>query len=406
MHTEPATVRLADLTKSYGAVAAVDRLSLTIDPGELIALLGPSGCGKTTSLRMIAGLVQPSCGEIFVNNRSITNIPVHRRNIGMLFQSYALFPHLTVAENVVFGLEMRGIKRRAAGARVQEALDLVQLGGHEQKLPSQLSGGQQQRVALARALVIEPAMLLLDEPLGALDKNLRDSMQVELRLLQRRLGITTVMVTHDQDEALTLADRVVVMRNGRLEQVGSPVEVYQYPASRFVAGFLGVSNFLQGAVDGRSGGSVRVRCADGLELTLPGGPSSGSRVTVSFRPEAVRVRSELRDPPGPNAVVATLEQAVYRGFMVHYYLRLPGGDPLIAFQQNTGNGAGMVLEPGRQVLAEWGRIGKPARSRRVASRITTKPLLPKAIPISRVVLACSLAACRLRAQTYEKGATP
>ena len=171
----------------------------------------------------------------------------------MLFQSYALFPHLTVAENVMFGLEMRGIKRRAAGLRVQEALELVQLGAHQNKLPSQLSGGQQQRVALARALVIEPAMLLLDEPLGALDKSLRESMQVELRLLQRRLGITTVMVTHDQDEALTLADRIVVMRDGRLEQVGSPAEVYQYPATRFVAGFLGVSNFFQGTVEGRAG---------------------------------------------------------------------------------------------------------------------------------------------------------
>jgi putative spermidine/putrescine transport system ATP-binding protein len=353
LHTQPAAVRLADLTKHYGKAVAVDRLSLNIEPGELVALLGPSGCGKTTSLRMIAGLVQPSGGEIFVNGASITRVPVHKRNIGMLFQSYALFPHLTVAENVIFGLEMRGIKRRSAGLRVQEALDLVQLGGHQHKVPSQLSGGQQQRVALARALVIEPAMLLLDEPLGALDKSLRESMQVELRLLQRRLGITTVMVTHDQDEALTLADRIVVMRDGRLEQVGSPAEVYQYPATRFVAGFLGASNFFQGTVDGRAGGSVRVRCANDLCLTLPGEGAPGGSVTIALRPEAVRVGPVGRVPPGPNMVMATLEQAVYRGFMVHYYLRLPGGEPLIAFQQATGNGVAVGMDPGQPVLAEW-----------------------------------------------------
>jgi putative spermidine/putrescine transport system ATP-binding protein/spermidine/putrescine transport system ATP-binding protein len=351
LRTQPAAVRLADLTKHYGKAIAVDRLSLGIEPGELVALLGPSGCGKTTSLRMIAGLVQPSGGEIFVNGASITRVPVHRRNIGMLFQSYALFPHLTVAENVIFGLEMRGIKRRAAGLRVQEALDLVQLGGHQHKLPSQLSGGQQQRVALARALVIEPAMLLLDEPLGALDKSLRESMQVELRLLQRRLGITTVMVTHDQDEALTLADRIVVMRDGRLEQVGSPAEVYQYPASRFVAGFLGASNFFQGVVDGRAGGSVRVRCREGLSVTLPADSVQEGPVTIALRPESVRVVPDPAEPLGPNAVVATLEQALYRGFMVHYYLRLPSGEPLIAFQQN--NGAAVGMDPGQPVLAAW-----------------------------------------------------
>jgi putative spermidine/putrescine transport system ATP-binding protein len=353
LRTQPASVCLSDLTKHFGKAAAVDRLSLNIEPGELVALLGPSGCGKTTSLRMIAGLVQPSSGEIFVNGASITRVPVHRRNIGMLFQSYALFPHLTVAENVIFGLEMRGIKRRPAGLRVQEALELVQLGGHQNKLPSQLSGGQQQRVALARALVIEPAMLLLDEPLGALDKSLRESMQVELRLLQRRLGITTVMVTHDQDEALTLADRIVVMRDGRLEQVGSPAEIYQYPATRFVAGFLGVSNFFQGTVDGRSGGTVRVRCPNGLDLTVPAGGASDGPVTIALRPEGVRVSAGSAAPEGPNTVLATLEQAVYRGFMVHYYLRLPGGEPLIAFQQNTGNGIATGLEAGQSVLAAW-----------------------------------------------------
>jgi putative spermidine/putrescine transport system ATP-binding protein/spermidine/putrescine transport system ATP-binding protein len=353
VHTDPAAVRLSDLTKHYGHAVAVDRLSLNIEPGELVALLGPSGCGKTTSLRMIAGLVEPSSGEIVVNGKSITRVPVHKRNIGMLFQNYALFPHLTVSENVAFGLEMRGVKRKASTSRVQEALDLVQLGGHASKMPAQLSGGQQQRVALARALVIEPAMLLLDEPLGALDKNLRESMQVELRLLQRRLGITTVMVTHDQDEALTLADRIVVMRDGRLEQVGTPAEVYQRPASRFVAGFLGISNFFQGSVAGRDGAMARVRCADGIELAVPDCGVASGRVTVALRPEAVRVSPLNGAAPGANAVAATLEQAVYRGFMVHYYLRLANNEPLIAFEQNSGSGSESVFAPGQFVLAEW-----------------------------------------------------
>jgi putative spermidine/putrescine transport system ATP-binding protein len=361
LHTEPAAVRLSDLSKRYGHATAVDRLSLNIEPGELIALLGPSGCGKTTSLRMIAGLVEPSSGEIFVNGQSITAVPVHKRNIGMLFQNYALFPHLTIAENVAFGLEMRGIKRRDAQPRVQEALDLVQLGGHQDKLPSQLSGGQQQRVALARALVIEPAVLLLDEPLGALDKNLRESMQVELRLLQRRLGITTVMVTHDQDEALTLADRIVVMRDGRLEQVGTPAQVYQSPATRFVAGFLGASNFFRGTVAEQAGGAARVQCGGALELTVPASElqaDSHREVTVALRPEAVRVRAAgVQAPPtGPNRVAATLEQAVYRGFMVHYYLRMADGEPLIAFQQNTGGETDMMPQPGQPVLAEWDEV--------------------------------------------------
>jgi putative spermidine/putrescine transport system ATP-binding protein/spermidine/putrescine transport system ATP-binding protein len=350
LHTEPASVRLADLTKQYGHTTAVDRLSLTIEPGELIALLGPSGCGKTTSLRMIAGLIEPSHGEIFIDGRPITNVPVHRRNIGMLFQNYALFPHLNVLENVMFGLEMRGLKRREAVARAQEALALVQLDGHHEKLPARLSGGQQQRVALARALVIEPAMLLLDEPLGALDKNLRESMQVELRLLQRRLGITTVMVTHDQDEAMTLSDRIVVMRHGRLEQVGTPSEVYQRPATRFVAGFLGASNFFQGRIGEREGDSIRVTCTQGLDLTVPAASVSGESATIALRPEAVRVTSKVNGAQPPNTVRATLEQVLYRGFMVHYHLRLPNGDPLIAFEQNV---TGQELEPGMTVVAAW-----------------------------------------------------
>src|ERR1700761_10793 len=220
----PATLRLKELTKLFGTTRAVDRVSMTIEPGSMVALLGPSGCGKTTTLRMIAGLVEPSAGEILLDDRPITDVPVHRRNIGMLFQNYALFPHMSVAENIAFGLETRGIKGAAAKERVAAALQLVQLPEYGDRIPAQLSGGQQQRVALARALVVQPILLLLDEPLGALDKALRESMQVELRSLQRRLGITTVMVTHDQDEALTMADRIVIMRDGRIEQAGAPAE--------------------------------------------------------------------------------------------------------------------------------------------------------------------------------------
>ena len=253
-----ASVRLKELTKLFGDTRAVDRVSLSIEPGSMVALLGPSGCGKTTILRMIAGLVEPNAGEILLDDRSITHVPVHRRNIGMLFQNYALFPHLNVAENIAFGLETRGVKRVAAAERVVGALQLVQLPDYGDRMPGQLSGGQQQRVALARALVVEPALLLLDEPLGALDKALRESMQVELRSLQQRLGVTTIMVTHDQDEALTMADRIVIMRDGRIEQVGAPAEVYQRPVSRFVAGFLGASNFLRGRVVIAANGGVLV----------------------------------------------------------------------------------------------------------------------------------------------------
>src|SRR5712672_2742802 len=271
-----ASVRLKELTKLFGSTRAVDRVSLTIEPGSMVALLGPSGCGKTTTLRMIAGLAEPSAGEIFLDERSITRVPVHRRNIGMLFQNYALFPHMTVAENIAFGLETRGIKRAAAAERVAEALQLVQLPEYGDRMPAQLSGGQQQRVGLARALVVEPALLLLDEPLGALDKALRQSMQVELRALQQRLGVTTVMVTHDQDEALTMADKIVVMRDGKLEQVGSATEIYQRPVSKFVANFIGASNMFSGHVEARQGGGAIIGVSAGLRLLVDELPASAT----------------------------------------------------------------------------------------------------------------------------------
>jgi putative spermidine/putrescine transport system ATP-binding protein len=321
----------------------------------MIALLGPSGCGKTTTLRMIAGLVEPSAGDIFIDDRPITQIPAHRRNIGMLFQNYALFPHMTVAENVAFGLEARRFRRDIAAPRIARALQLVQLDGYDRRMPAQLSGGQQQRVALARALVVEPALLLLDEPLGALDKSLRQSMQVELRGLQRRLGITTVMVTHDQDEALTMADRIAIMRDGRLEQTGSPSEVYQRPVSRFVASFLGAANFFHGRVDQFSRGSIRVSIADGTLITVPTARPVGSPVTIALRPEAITVEpvAAAGGPPPPNTIDAVVEQIVYHGFVSHLYLRQKNGEPLLAFRQNHAVTVDSPLTAGMKVRAHW-----------------------------------------------------
>jgi putative spermidine/putrescine transport system ATP-binding protein len=322
--TQAADLALSGLTKTYGPALAVDNVTLSIATGEMVALLGPSGCGKTTTLRMIAGLVEPTRGEIVIGGHDVTRIPVHRRNIGMLFQNYALFPHLTVAQNIAFGLEMRRLPRAETSRRVRAALDLVQLPQMADRLPAALSGGQQQRIALARALVIEPSVLLLDEPLGALDKGLRESMQVELRQLQRRLGITTVIVTHDQEEALTLADRIVIMRNGRLEQVGTPQEIYARPQTRFVAAFIGAANFLHADTPGTA---------------------------IALRPEAIRIDPS---PTGatPTSRPATIDQVIYRGALTHLHLRLDDGQPLLAYHPNQATDA-PTFTPGHRVQATW-----------------------------------------------------
>jgi spermidine/putrescine ABC transporter ATP-binding subunit len=355
LRAQPADVSLRGLTKAYGLTTAIDDVSLDIGAGEMVALLGPSGCGKTTSLRMIAGLVEPTRGEVLIGGRNVTHMPVHKRNIGMLFQSYALFPHLTVAQNVAFGLEMRGVPRAQRALRVQEALSLVRLDGMAERLPRALSGGQQQRVALARALVIEPSVLLLDEPLGALDKGLRESMQVELRQLQQRLGITAVLVTHDQEEALTLADRVVVMRGGRIEQVGTPSDVYSRPVSRFVAGFVGASNFLEGRVTARHGGQTELVTAYGTRLVVSRLVPTDTAI-VAVRPEVIHVQS-LPDScaPEPNAARAVVEQRVYRGAMSYLHLRLEDGSLLLAIEPTDREAASPApaLATGAPVLARW-----------------------------------------------------
>jgi putative spermidine/putrescine transport system ATP-binding protein/spermidine/putrescine transport system ATP-binding protein len=350
-------VRLDKVTKHYGRTVAVDRLTLEVRPGEVLSLLGPSGCGKTTTLRIIAGLVQPTEGAVAIKGRQVTSVPVHRRNIGMVFQNYALFPHLSVAENVAFGLRMRSTPRARIRPLVSEALDLVQLPGFEDRVPQQLSGGQQQRVALARALVIEPAVLLLDEPFGALDKKLREGMQIELRQLQQRLGITTIFVTHDQDEALTLSDTIAVMRHGRIEQQASPGQIYERPVSRFVADFIGASNFFHGRVQEAAGGGLEVTTREGVRLTArqPAEPlGAGDPVTIAVRPEKMRITPGSVAAGTPNATPARVEQVVYRGSVTHYHLRGPGGGVLMAAQQNTdGDRPIGALSVGEEVQVSW-----------------------------------------------------
>jgi len=362
MSRAAADIEVIDVHKRYGTTQAVRGVSFGVQQGHVLSLLGPSGCGKTTIMRMIAGLIEPTSGDIVVAGREITGVPVHRRNIGMLFQNYALFPHLTVAGNLAFGLEMRKLPKAEIAAKVDAALAMVRLSQFGDRLPHQLSGGQQQRVGLARALVIEPSVLLLDEPFGALDKKLRESMQVEMRQLQQRLGITTLMVTHDQDEAMTLSDRIAIMNNGVIEQIGSPRDIYENPATRFVAGFIGTSNFFEGTVTRREAGGYLVDAADGVTLALEGAPPADGRATVALRPEAVRIAPSAGGVAGPNQAAMVVEQVVYHGVNTHYYLRGAGALPLIAVRQNDDGHD--TIAPGTAVVASW----EAARNRLVQDR--------------------------------------
>lgn len=304
-----AGVTFAAVEKRFNDFQALHPLTLQIESGELFSLLGPSGCGKTTTLRLIAGFEQPTAGRIRIGSDDVTGRPAHRRNFGMVFQNFALFPHLTVNQNVAFGLEMRRVSRSETTRRVAHALDLVALGHLGERYPSELSGGQQQRVALARAIVFEPAVLLLDEPLSALDKMLRDQMQIEIRDLQKRLGMTTVFVTHDQQEALTMSDRVAVMRDGQLLQVGAPREIYDHPDTEFVATFLGAANLLKGRVLGREPEGLSVQIGDQPLLARPPAhhvSSPGDAVTLSLRPERIRLQ---KDSP----LTGTIRSIVFQG---------------------------------------------------------------------------------------------
>ncbi|WP_431931112.1 ABC transporter ATP-binding protein [Micromonospora sp. RP3T] len=345
-------LRLADLTKRFGVFTAVDDLSLTIPQGSFFALLGASGCGKTTTLRMIAGLETPTGGQVLLGDRDITGLRPYKRPVNTVFQSYALFPHLDIHENVAFGLRRRGIRK--VGDQVERMLALVQLQGYGRRRPAQLSGGQQQRVALARALINHPQVLLLDEPLGALDLKLRRQMQLELKRIQTEVGITFVHVTHDQEEAMTMADTVAVMNAGRIEQLGAPADIYEYPATAFVANFLGQSNLLAAEAGGHAGDDVLVT-AHGARFSVPAG-----RARLVDGPAFLGVRPEkLHLVDGPDEVPAghqhvgggVVTDASYVGVSTQYLVRTAWGSELSVFAANSGLGG--RLATGTPVTAHW-----------------------------------------------------
>jgi spermidine/putrescine transport system ATP-binding protein len=336
-----ADVRLVDLTKRFDDVVAVDALSLDIEHGAFFALLGPSGCGKTTTLRMIGGFEEPTSGRIELDGKDVSGLPPYRRDVNTVFQSYALFPHLTIFENVAFGLRRKKVRGDTLRERVVEALELVGLAGLEQRKPRQLSGGQQQRTALARALVNRPRVLLLDEPLGALDLKLRKEMQLELKRIQGDVGITFVHVTHDQEEAMTMADRIVIMNRGRIEQQGTPTELYERPRTAFVAGFLGVSNLLHGEV----AGADLVRLPDGTEVEVPLAGRTGA-VQVGVRPEKLRLGGEEG-----NVLPGTIAESAYIGVSTQYVVETPAG-AVTVYVQNDRPGAHSA-SPGDRVTVSW-----------------------------------------------------
>lgn len=335
---------LESIGKSYDGHHVVADLSLAIDAGEMIVLLGPSGCGKTTTLRMIAGFVTPSSGDIRLDGDSILDLPAHRREMGIVFQNYALFPHLTVARNIAFGLEMRRTERSAIGSRVAEMLRLVKLEALADRLPRHLSGGQQQRVALARALAIHPKVLLLDEPLSNLDAALRGEVAREIRLLQRDRGITTVMVTHDQTEAMAMADRLVVMRDGMVQQIGRQEDLYADPATPFVASFIGASNLLTGRID-----RGQLMLPGGASIQLAGRYTAEGDVTLAVRPESVRILPDTRDAQA-NAVV---ELCTYLGAVVEHAVRLAPDVTMLVRGQGLGPDAVRRHETGTRVGLAW-----------------------------------------------------
>ncbi|MEX0710483.1 MAG: ABC transporter ATP-binding protein [Chloroflexota bacterium] len=356
----PVDVRLDHITKRFHEVVAVDDLSLEIERGEFFSMLGPSGCGKTTTLRMIGGFEEATAGTIYLGDADVTGLPPFKRDVNTVFQNYALFPHLNVYENVAFGLR----RKKASGAdiktRVAAMLELVELPGYETRKPSQLSGGQQQRVALARALINHPRVLLLDEPLGALDLKLRKQMQLELKRIQTEVGITFIYVTHDQEEAMTMSDRIAVMRAGRIEQLGNPEELYERPRTSFVAGFLGVSNLLEGEVVERGEAMTGVRLKDGTVLRAPSDLTNGAgAVRVGVRPEKLRVTAVDEHgaddgDEGVNRLRGTILDASYIGVSTQYLVETVDGHRLTVYAQNleTG-GAAEALADGQRVLLTW-----------------------------------------------------
>jgi len=380
-------IELSDVTKAFGEIIAVERMSLSIVDGEFFSMLGPSGCGKTTTLRMIAGFEQPTEGEVYIKGQPMAQIPAYRRPVNTVFQNYALFPHMTVSQNVAFGLEMKKVSKSETQQRVKEVLELVQLPEMGERKPKQLSGGQQQRVALARALVNRPQVLLLDEPLGALDLKLRKAMQLELKQIQAEVGITFIYVTHDQGEALTMSDRIAVMSDGLVQQVGLPREIYEHPNNRFVADFIGETNFISGQVD-QLAEIVTINSGEIQLLGVAGGSTiaSGQQVTVAIRPEKINLyprgevnvmrsgldREELAEIFGEQAPTGTvdmrrflakernnvvlngrIQEVIYIGTDTRYRVTLGRGVEVSVRVQNFGSRYDMNFGPGEEVYVHW-----------------------------------------------------
>jgi spermidine/putrescine transport system ATP-binding protein len=352
-------IELVGIAKRFhsrrGTVTAVERVDLVIGEGEFFSLLGPSGCGKTTTLRMIGGFEEPSEGQILLYGRDVVGVPPNHRDVNMVFQSYALFPHMSVFDNVAFGLRRKSVDRAETTQRVNEMLELVQLDAKADRRPRELSGGQQQRVALARALVNKPRALLLDEPLAALDLKLRQAMQIELKRIQREVGITFIFVTHDQNEALTMSDRLVVMNAGKIEQLGAPRDVYERPRTRFVAGFIGTSNLMSGTVQSMDGGTAVLETGPDESVIVPNanevGASEGQDLHVTVRPEKI-VLSDDRPEPGMCAIRGRVTEVVYLGTSTQYAIRTPSGSDLLVFVQNAADSSDIAARD-QEVWLAW-----------------------------------------------------
>ncbi len=349
-------VRLLNVTKQFGDLIAVDGISLEVEPAEFFSLLGPSGCGKTTTLRMIGGFEHPDEGRIELDGVDVAGTPAYRRNVNTVFQSYALFPHLDVFDNVAYGLRRRKVAKDEIGGRVKRILEVVDLPGLEHRRPTQLSGGQQQRVALARALVNEPQVLLLDEPLGALDLKLRKQMQLELKSIQHEIGITFIYVTHDQEEAMTMSDRLAVMRAGRIDQVGAPEDVYERPATEFVAGFLGASNLLDGTVEPSDGALRTVVLSSGEKVRVPAPSLNGhtGRIRLGVRPEKITISSaDATRPSEDNVVEGRLQVATFVGVSNVYTVETRSGQRITVYAQNLGTSSDRPPAAGENVALSW-----------------------------------------------------
>lgn len=340
---------LRDVTKRFGEVIAVDSVSLSVRRGEFMTLLGPSGCGKTTLLRIIAGFETPDAGRVTLGGQDVTDVPPYRRDVTTVFQHYALFPHMNVFDNVAFGLERKGVARQETRRRVEVALEMVRLSGLQQRQPSELSGGQQQRVALARALVLEPRVLLLDEPLAALDLKLRKQMQLELKGLQRRLGISFIYVTHDQEEALTMSDRIAVMNAGRIEQLGHSEEIYERPATEFVAGFIGISNVIEGQVEAASNERLVINIGGARVCTKGVGFEVGQQARLLVRPEKISISSDASE----QSLAAKIESAIYLGESTQWQVSIADGKLITVIEQNRQPFHSAQSRIGQKVFVSW-----------------------------------------------------